>query len=56
MSKPPRGKTQVKKTDTAQSKRFVETAKKIGGNEDPEVYDRVFKRVANKHDGKPPKN
>lgn len=32
--------------DPEQAKRFVETAKAIGGSEDPKDFDRVFKKVA----------
>lgn len=44
--KPPRGKRPVKKTDAAQSKRFEKMAKELDGNEDPDAYDREFKKVS----------
>ena len=31
--------------DPAQAKRFVETAKEIGGSEDPKDFDAAFKKV-----------
>lgn len=35
-----------KQDDPAQSKRFIETAKEIGGSEDPKDFDKAFKKVA----------
>lgn len=52
--KPPRGKRPVKKTDAAQSKRFVEMAKELEEDESPDGYDRAFTKIA-EHKGKPSK-
>lgn len=52
--KPPRGKRAVKKTDAAQKQRFVEMAKKLGGDEDPDAYDRAFNKRAKSRQVKPP--
>ena len=38
-------KTSRKKTDKAQFERFVETARQIGVDEDPQALDRAFDRV-----------
>jgi hypothetical protein len=42
-SKPPSKRL---KTDKAQFERFVEAAKKIGVDEDPEALDRAFEKIA----------
>ena len=34
-----------KEDDPEQSKRFVETAKAVGGSEDPKEFDKAFKKV-----------
>ena len=55
MSAPPRGKRPVKKTDAAQKKRFVEMAKKLGGDESPEGFDRMLMIHAKNVGSKRPK-
>jgi hypothetical protein len=42
----PRKSAKPKKTDAAQSKRFIETAKAIEADEDPKAFDGAFKKVA----------
>jgi hypothetical protein len=37
-----------KADDPEQSKRFIETAKELGTDEDPNAFDRAFKAVAQK--------
>jgi len=34
-----------KQDDPKQSKRFIETAKEIGADEDPKKFERVFKKI-----------
>jgi hypothetical protein len=41
-------KPKPKPDDPAQSKRFIETAKAVEASEDPEVFDKLFKRVTGK--------
>lgn len=38
-------KSDPKQDDPKQAKRFIETAKEIGVNEDPKAFDRAFKTV-----------
>ena len=39
-------KSKPKHDDPKQSKRFIETAKAIGVDEDPKAFDKAFKKVA----------
>jgi hypothetical protein len=41
------------KTDTAQSKRFIEAAKAAETDEDPATFERVFAKVVPPKTGKP---
>lgn len=48
----PAPKSAPKKSDTAQSDRFIATAKKIGADESPTAFDRAFGKVAKAKKGK----
>ena len=43
---PEKPKPKPKQDDPKQSKRFVETAKAIGADEDPKAFDKAFKKIA----------
>ena len=47
----PAKKPSRKAIGKAQFERFVETAREIGVNEDPEALDRAFRRVVHPKDG-----
>jgi hypothetical protein len=40
-----KAKAKAKPDDLAQSKRFIETARELGGDETPEAFERVFKKI-----------
>jgi hypothetical protein len=46
-------KARRKTSDKAQFERFVETARQIGVDEDPEALDRAFDRIAPKRKPEP---
>jgi hypothetical protein len=41
----PTGRPKKKISKAEQSRRFIEAARKLGANEDPEAFDRVFKKL-----------
>jgi hypothetical protein len=41
-------KTRPKPDDSEQSKRFIETAKEVGADEDTDALERAFKKIASK--------
>ena len=45
MAEKPKQKPQRKMTKTEQSERFKETARKVGMSEDPEDFERAFRKV-----------
>jgi hypothetical protein len=50
------GRTPAPKSDDPeQSKRFLETAKDVGADEDAEALDQVFKKIASRKDRSKPK-
>jgi hypothetical protein len=41
-----KGKSERKRDDPEQSKRFIETAKKVGADKDEDALDRAFTKIA----------
>jgi hypothetical protein len=46
-------KAAPKRDDPEQSKRFIETAKEVGADDDAEALERAFKKLAGHKDAKP---
>ena len=46
MTRAPKAPAKPKLTDAERHARFVETARQVGADENPEAFDRAFKKVA----------